>query len=309
MLYHYPSPLQNYLRSLSITLHPTPKHRLLIPPRELRPVIRQPIIEPVRRPHQFIIPRSPPRAAQRQVLSVHVLRSHALRLHAHIALYALGVLRGRDQTPPAAQRVLHDGRGQVRVGAVLVRGHELAGQVVDDVGGLDGREQADGGAVAEEAQVPVVGDDVHGAGPGYLGDGGLARADVVVGADVAAVEADAGPEAEHLLPGGGVEAVEEGGGEARDWVRGKGGMDGGVGIGVGVGIAGRRGEIVVFECPAMNLDLELVVHSCETYFGAFTYSSPDLLFGGDQVCHALAHLCKTDERCHINNSYLSEDVH
>lgn len=68
--------------------------------------------------------------------------------------------------------------------------------------GLGGGEQADGGAVAEEAQVAVVGDDVDGgAAPGGLVGGCLARPDVVDGADVAAVEADAGPRPEHVPPG------------------------------------------------------------------------------------------------------------
>lgn len=52
------------------------------------------------------------------------------------------------------------------------------------------REQADGGAVAEEAQVAVVGDDVHGVGaPARGGGGGVvgAGADVVYRGDVGAL--------------------------------------------------------------------------------------------------------------------------
>ena len=66
-------------------------------------------------------------------------------------------------------------------------------------------QHADGGAVAEEAEVAVVGHDVDGAVPGDVVGVGDAGADVVDGGDVAAVEADSGPVAPHLLPGGGVE--------------------------------------------------------------------------------------------------------
>ena len=86
----------------------------------------------------------------------------------------------------------------------------LPGEVVDDLGGLGGGEQADGGAVAVEAQVPVIRHDVHGGVPGDLGRRRGPRADVVDCADVDAVEADARTGAEHVEPGGGVGFVEEG---------------------------------------------------------------------------------------------------
>lgn len=82
--------------------------------------------------------------------------------------------------------------------------------MVDHVYGLVGCEEGDEGPVAEEAQVAVVGYNVDGAVPGYLGWRGLAGPDVVIGTDVAAVEADARSETEHSVPGGGIDVVEEG---------------------------------------------------------------------------------------------------
>jgi hypothetical protein len=76
----------------------------------------------------------------------------------------------------------------VCVRAVLVRRQELRREVVHDLGGLGGRDEADNAAVAEEAQVPVVRDDVYRAAPCDLRGRGLALADVIVRADVAPVE-------------------------------------------------------------------------------------------------------------------------
>lgn len=74
----------------------------------------------------------------------------------------------------------------------LVEPEHLPREMADHRAGLPCSQQAYGGAVAEEAQVAVVGDDVDGAAsPGGLVGGRLAHADVVDGADVAAVEADA----------------------------------------------------------------------------------------------------------------------
>ena len=70
-------------------------------------------------------------------------------------------------------------------------------QVMHHVHGLGGGEEANARAVAEEAQVAVVGDDMDGAVPGRLHGGGGAGADVVDGGYVAAVKADAGAGAEH----------------------------------------------------------------------------------------------------------------
>ncbi len=86
----------------------------------------------------------------------------------------------------------------------------LAREMVHDVERFGGGEKADDAAVAEESQVPVIGHDVHGRVPGYLSRAGCAGPDVVHRADVAAVEADAGPRAEHGEPGGVVGFSEEG---------------------------------------------------------------------------------------------------
>jgi hypothetical protein len=86
---------------------------------------------------------------------------------------------------------------------------EGGSEMVDYVYGLVGGEEGDDSAIAEKAQVAVIGYDVNGTVPGYLGRGGLAGADVVVGADVAAVETYSGAETEHEVPGGGIDVVEE----------------------------------------------------------------------------------------------------
>lgn len=97
--------------------------------------------------------------------------------------------------------------------------------MVDDIDGLGGGEERDAGAVAEEAQVAVVGYYVDGGVPGDGGGGGGAGADVVDGADVDAGETEAGAVVEHAEVGGvlGREGEGEGyggGGEGRGW-RGK----------------------------------------------------------------------------------------
>ncbi|KAJ6442638.1 LOW QUALITY PROTEIN: hypothetical protein O9K51_03813 [Purpureocillium lavendulum] len=135
-----------------------------------------------------------------------------------------GAAQGRGEAPSALEGVAHDGRRSCRgctvpvvmlmlmlmlvvVVVVLVLAplleEGLAGEVVDDVARRVRGEQADAGAVAEEAQVAVVGDDVDGrAAPGGLVGGHLALADVVDGADVAAVEADTRARAEEVAPRG-----------------------------------------------------------------------------------------------------------
>ena len=62
---------------------------------------------------------------------------------------------------------------------------------------------------------------MYGAVPGDLGGRSLARPDVVVGADIAAVEADTGAKSEHTVPGRGVDVLEEGEGY-NSWGGGKG---------------------------------------------------------------------------------------
>lgn len=86
-------------------------------------------------------------------------------------------------------------------GASVFGGQVGFGEVVHDVDGLGGGEQRGAGAVAEEAQVAVVGHDVDGGVPGDLGGGRRAGADVVDGADVAAIEAEARAGAEHGFVG------------------------------------------------------------------------------------------------------------
>ncbi len=86
-------------------------------------------------------------------------------------------------------------------GASVFGGQVGFGEVVHDVDGLSGGEQRGAGAVAEEAQVAVVGHDVDGGVPGDLGGGRGAGADVVDGADVAAIEAEARAGAEHGFVG------------------------------------------------------------------------------------------------------------
>ena len=85
-------------------------------------------------------------------------------------------------------------------------------EIVDYVCWFGGGEEGGATTVAEEAEVAVVGYDVDGGVPGDLAGGAGARADVVDGADVTAVEAEAGAEVEHAFVGwvGGREG--EGGG-------------------------------------------------------------------------------------------------
>ena len=75
-------------------------------------------------------------------------------------------------------------------------------QVGDDVRGLDRGEEGEAGAVAVEAQVAVVGDDVHGRVPGDLGGRAGAGTGVVDGADVGAATAEAGAGVVHCSVGG-----------------------------------------------------------------------------------------------------------
>ena len=79
---------------------------------------------------------------------------------------------------------------------------EILGQVMHHLRRSIRAEQADGRAVAEEAQVAIVRHDMdRRATPCGLVGGGLAWPGIVYGTDVAAVEADAGSVAEHVAPG------------------------------------------------------------------------------------------------------------
>lgn len=201
-----------------ITPNPTKEKRLIILQPKVPPIVRQPIIAIKPPPHQLIIPRPLlPGAVEAQIQPVQIL-PHPLRLNKHVPLrlpdLPVGVVPRRPQPPPALVRHLHRRGRQVRARAAAVERQRLAREVVHHVGGLGHRQEGDAGAVAEEAEVAVVGHDVHGAVPGRGVRRRLAGAHVVHRGDVAAAEADAGPEAEHALPGGGVEGreVEEGGG-------------------------------------------------------------------------------------------------
>lgn len=114
--------------------------------------------------------------------------------------------------------------------------------------------------------------------PGGLGGGRGARADVVDGADVAAVEADARAGAEHGFVGG------VGGGQGEGWrgerwrrrkLEGEGGERGIVAEG-----GGKRG--------AGDGAGKGVVHRCEAIFGAEADALPDAIFGRDQVGEVFA---------------------
>jgi len=83
--------------------------------------------------------------------------------------------------------------------------HVFGVEVWHDVCRFGSGEQRNTCAIAQEADVAVVRYDVDGGVPGYASRGRLACARVVYGADVAAVEADAGA------------ALEEG---AEGWVGG-----------------------------------------------------------------------------------------
>ena len=95
--------------------------------------------------------------------------------------------------PAATKSVTHDGAG---------KGGGLSAEVLfryvwDDFEGLGSGEQGDAGAVAVEAEVAVVGDNVDGRVPGDLRWCTGTWTDVVDGTDVDAVEAEAWSEVEH----------------------------------------------------------------------------------------------------------------
>lgn len=166
-------------------------------------------------PDQLVIPRAArsPGATKRQVQFVHVLWVHALGLDVDVALrfgcarpfIACGAHRGVEGTaelPSPLQGVPHH-RAREHALAVVVSVQVLLCEMVHHVRWFCGGEEAGAGAVAEEAEVAVVCYDVDWRGVGgRAGRGGGARAVVVDGADVAAVEADSGAYAEHALVGG-----------------------------------------------------------------------------------------------------------
>ena len=87
------------------------------------------------------------------------------------------------------------------MGVVAVQMDVVRSEVVHDGARLRRGAEADGGPVAVEAQVSIVGDDVDGrAAPCGLVCGRLASPHVIDSADVASVEADSGPRSKHLFP-------------------------------------------------------------------------------------------------------------
>lgn len=101
---------------------------------------------------------------------------------------------GAGEPPSTSQRVLHHVTRQSSVIGVQV----LLQQMMHYIDGLGGGEEGDAGAVAEEAEVAVICDDVHGGIPGDGGGGGGPGADVVDRADVDTAEAEAGAVVEHV---------------------------------------------------------------------------------------------------------------
>lgn len=190
-------------------------------------------------PRQFVVPRAAhsPRATKGQVQFVHVLWPDALGLDVDVAFrfacaFSMVVVsgsrvkKGTAQLPSALQRVPHH-RAREHAFSVVVNVQILLGEMMHHVRWLCGGEEADAGAVAEEAEVAVVGYDVDWGGVGGgAGRGGGAGPVVVDGADVAAVEADAGAGAEHGFVGG-VEWAEE---QRRRGGRREVGADGDVGV-------------------------------------------------------------------------------
>jgi hypothetical protein len=116
--------LINLLCTHPITPHPTPKQRLLVPPRKLRPIIRNPIVTPKPLPNQLIILCAFPRTPQTQIHPEHILWPYAFRLNAQIAFRIFEIyvwmFADRGKTPAAAKSIGHDGGWEVGVGIVVV---------------------------------------------------------------------------------------------------------------------------------------------------------------------------------------------
>lgn len=77
--------------------------------------------------------------------------------------WGFGAVRVTAEFPPATQAVVHHAAGET---AGVMRMHVFFGEVVDDVSRFGGGEEGGAGAVAEEAEVAVVGDDVDRGVPG-----------------------------------------------------------------------------------------------------------------------------------------------
>lgn len=198
--------------------------------------------------------------------------------------------------------------------AVVMGMQVLLREVVHYVRWLRSREEADAGTVAEEAKVAIVCYDVHWRGVcGVAGCGGGAGAVIVDGADVAAVEADAGAVTKHGFVGrvGGVQGDgRKGRGTGEGAERGVVGQcEGGYVEGPGrrevsVG-SGWKGEAGYGRRPG-------VVHGCEAVFMAVADAFPDSVFGCDEVGETFADAGEASEGGDIGDGgakeYLGEDL-
>ena len=146
-------------------------------------------------------------------------------------------------------------------------------QVGYDIDWLGGGEEGDASSVAIEAEVAVVGDDVHGGVPGDLRGRAGARSGVVDGADVGAGEAEAGSGVVHCAVGG------------MGGCQGKGQEGMSAGWRKGMGLDGMPGD---------GAD-EGVVHGCEAEFVAMADSPPDTIFCCDEVGKPFADEGETGE--------------
>lgn len=190
------------------------------------------------------------------------------------------------------------------VGSLAVQLQQLGGEMVHDVGRGRCGEEADGGAVAEEAQVAVVGDDeVRVSAPDGLVCR-LAGTDIVDGADVAAVEAYARAGAEHVLPRG---------------VNGR--IVKGSGVREGIGQAAllnlsHADEETILICFFLGLELlpfnsllPVARHGGEAKLGPKADAPPDALLSGDKVGESLAHKTEAGKVSHIGHGDVTENVH
>jgi hypothetical protein len=143
-------------------------------------------------------------------------------------------------------------------------------------------------------------------------------ADVVDGADVATVEADAWTDAEHALPGrveGLVEGEGVGGaffgvalGALLEGERGRAFAGAGV-VGEGLGCLGLADEVFSCERTPCYLSLPVVMHPAKAKFRPETHTAPDTVLGGDQVGQPLADLRQANEVPYIQDRHVPQDMH
>lgn len=190
------------------------------------------------------------------------------------------------------------------VGSLAVQFKQLRGEMVHDVGRGRCGEEADGGAVTEEAQVAVVGDDeVRVSAP----DGLVCRltgADVVDGADVAAVESYARARAEHVLPRGVNGRIVERSRERE-----------GIGQAALLDLSHADEETVLI-CLLLGLELfpfdsllPVTRHGGEAKLGPKADAPPDALLSGDKVSESLTHETEAGKVSHVGHGDVTENVH